>query len=293
MRAAISVVFVLGCSSESSSPPPAASSAPKVVAPAPKKSAPAGKWMSSTLRLSGADLPSGAELHVSVIAGKLELRPVRVPIGTVLEIGGSRFETKKKFDRAFEVPLDAALAEIPWAQLKPADKHPLGQPVDLELSIALTLPNAETLLSPLPPLLVTTRLDALFSPDKAWPGEGAAAKPPAAAAWTVNGFEALGTAEKVRDVRFIVTGTKTENTRTRRCSGYLGARDFTATSYDISLSIVDRQTKQPVATKKFQGQPACPSTVITSGRSGPSHAEGPSMAAMRRWVTGEVTRLAK
>lgn len=249
--------------------------------------------MSNTLRLSGAALPSGAELRVSVVAGKLQLRPVQVPIGTVIEIGTSRFETKRAFDRALEVPLEAAIAELPWAQLKPSGKYGLAPRVDLKLSVALTLPGAETLSTPLPPLVVTTRLEQLFAPDRTWPGDVATGPAPAAAAWTVHGFEALGTAAKVRDVRFIVSGTKTDNARTRKCSGYIGARDFTATSYDLTLAIVDRQTKQPVATKKFLGQPICPSTVITSAGSVPSHTEGPSMTAMRAWVTSEVTRLAK
>ncbi len=254
----------------------------------------------SSLRITGEGLPFGVELHASVIAGKLGLSAHKMPIGTVIEVAGTRFETTQEFAKPFEVPMEAALADLAWEQVKPAGKYQLAQPVDLKLVVSITLPGFETLTSPMQPLVVTTRLEnvftAMLSSGSTWPGESATAPAnpaPPAAAWAFNGFEALGTAPKVRDVRFVVTGAMTPNARTRRCTGYIGARDFTATSYDDELTITDRFTKQVVATKKFPGQPACPSTVITSAGSGPSHAEGPSMTAMRGWVLTEVRRLAK
>lgn len=305
MRAVLAVVLLLGCSKSSppsSDTPPPTAAAKVAAAPVAKKPAPTGTWApgNSTLRITGDGLPRSIELHPSVIAGKLGLSAHKMPIGTVIESGGVRFETVQTFAKPFQVPLEATIADLAWDALKPSGKYQLAQPVDLKLSVSITFPGYETVTLPLKPLVVTTRLEdvyaAMLAAGATWPGESAS--PPAgpiakAAAWAFNGFEALGTADKVRDVRFVVTGTMTPNNRTRRCGGYIGAQDFTATSYDDELTITDRFTKQVVATKKFAGQPACPKTVFTSAGSGPSHAEGPSMTAMRSWVTSEVARLGK
>ena len=104
---------------------------------------------------------------------------------------------------------------------------------------------------------------------------------------------AIGTADKTRDVRMVAIGKPIDNPRTMRCTGYVGAWDFTATSFDLELTILDRVSKQPLATKTFIGQPSCPPTVVSGPGTPPAAHSGPSHKTMIAWVSSQLPSLAK
>ena len=167
------------------------------------------------------------------------------------------------------------------------------------IPFTLTVPGYEPLTSATPPLQIGARLNdvfiALATTPKTWPGEtGAPAGPvPAAAAWTFNGFEALGTAARTRDVRLVVLAEMFANDKTRRCTGYIGAKDFTATSYDVELKIVDRVTKEALVTRRFAGNAACPREVVVGPGMPAAYSGGPDGLGYDRWVRSQLAPLAK
>jgi hypothetical protein len=297
----VGLVACLGafaCGSEKSAPPAPAKQEP--APPQPKKldPAPTGSWsgISSNLKLERKDLKSGTQIGIVLAGGSLSVTPIKLPIGSVVEVAGTRGEVTKEYGNQFDVPMDRAIGDGPWEKLKPSGKYHLAQKLDWNIPIVVTLPGSEPLRSQLPPMNATVGLDKLFvemaTSSRTWPDDtnGPA---PAAAAWTVNGFEAIGTAEKTRDVRLVAIGKQIDNKRTKRCTGYVGAKDFTATSFDLELSIVDRVTKQSLATKTFVGQPSCPQTVVTGPGTPPAAHTGPSHKPMIAWVSSQLPALAK
>lgn len=294
------VVLVLGvsCSKKEEAPPPT------VAKPTPKPVEPktlTGSWRDTYFYVKGEGLKSQAQLRLLVVGGVLHLTAADLPIGTKLEAEGVSYEKTKEFDtEGLTLPLDRRLADASWDELKErkstTGNWTLPPQVEWQIPVTMTVPGFAPLASTIPAFRIGARLEDLFTAlartEKAWPDE-VTGPAPAAAAWAFNGFEAMGDAAKTRDVRLVVLGEMTENTRTKRCSGYVGAPDFTATSYDVELQLIDRLSKQPVAKKKFTGQPACPRTVLSGPSNPPAHAEGPDSAAMRGWVLAQLKPLAK
>lgn len=291
------LMFAPSCSREAPPPPPRVKAVEKPVVP---KTA-SGAWRDSYFNLKGENLKTQAQLRLLVVRGVLELTAAELPVGTTLESEGVKFEKKKELElEGLELPLDRRLADAKWEELKQrpskTGKWMLPPQVDWQIPVTVTVPGFAPLATTTPPFGPGARLEdvfiALATTERAWPDEVPAATP-AAAAWAFNGFEALGKAEKTRDVRLVVLGELTANPRTKKCSGYVGAPDFTATSYDVQLKLVDRLTKQPAASKKFTGQPACPKTVLSGPSTPPAHAEGPDGEAMRAWVLDQLAPLSK
>lgn len=289
-------LLVSSCSKEVPPPPPV-KAPPRPVQP---KTA-TGSWRDTYFHVKGEGLHGQAQLRLLVARGVLHLTAVDLPLGTKLEAEGVSYEKKKEFDaEGLQLPLDRRLADAPWAELKPrksqVGKWTLPPKVDWQIPVTMTVPGFAPLTTTLPEFGISAGLEELFvalaRTERSWPDEAKAAAP-AAAAWAFNDFEAIGDAEKTRDVRLVVLGQTSANPRTKRCSGYVGAPDFTATSYDVELSLVDRLTKQPLATKKFTGQPSCPRTVVISPGKTPSWAAGPDAEAMRAWVGSQLKPLAK
>jgi hypothetical protein len=291
---------LVACSKDpSANPPPAPKATATKPAPPPAlRPAPKGTWskISSNLHIEDKDLKRPAEIGISLVGGSLSITPMRVPIGSVIEVAGTRGEIKKEHGSQFDVPMEGPIGDAPWAKLKPTGKYGLAEKHDWNVPIVVTLPGREPLRMQLPPMKATVGLEKLFvemaTSSRTWPEE-ANGPVPVAAAWTVNGFEAIGTAEKTRDVRMVAIGKQIDNARTKRCTGYAGAKDFTATSFDLELSIVDRVTKQPLATKTFTGQPSCPQTVVTGPGTPPAAHTGPSHKTMIGWVSSQLPALAK
>jgi hypothetical protein len=298
LYASLVIVAVVGCSKDpSATPPPEPEVAAPTAAPA-LRPAPKGMWssISSILTLTDKDLPYGAQISVILVGGTLSVTPMKLPIGTIVEVAGTRGEVKQDVGNRFDVSMERAIGDGPWAKLKPTGKYGLAEKLEWNVPIVVTVPGHEPLQKQLPPMNATVGLEKLFiemaTTPRAWPDD----KPgpaPIAAAWTVNGFEAIGTADKTHDVRMVAIGRPIDNPRTKRCTGYIGAADFTATSFDLELSIVDRVTKQTLATKTFTGQPSCPQTVVTGPGTPPGDHSGPSHKTMIAWVSSQLPALAK
>lgn len=236
------------------------------------------------------------EVNVYVADATLQVTGRGFPGSSVLVIDG--VEVSLAALGAQKVPLTKRLADLPWAALK-LDLYKgraiLPSKPALNLKAELKVPGFEPFATEVPPLPVTAGLERVFvelaTTDKRWPDE-VAAPTPAAAAWAFNDFFAMGDAPKLRDVRLVVLGERKDNPRTRKCTGYAGAKDFVAGSYDVELRIVDRLTKAELAKRTFTGQPACPKTVVaTNGVA--SWAEGPTRKPMEDWVKSQLKPLSK
>jgi hypothetical protein len=294
---AVVVLGVSSCSRKEEAPLPPPIAKPKPVEPKTLT----GSWRDTYFHVKGDGLKSEAQLRLLVVGGVLHLTAADLPIGTKLEAEGVSYEKTKEFDtEGLTLSLERRLADASWDELKErkskVGKWTLPPQVDWQIPVTMTVPGFAPLATTLPAFGISARLEDVFSAlartEKSWPDE-VTGPAPAAAAWAFNGFEAMGDAAKTRDVRLVVLGEMTENSRTRRCTGYVGAPDFTATSYDVELQLVDRSSKQPVAKKKFLGQPACPRTVLSGPSNPPAHAEGPDSDVMRGWVLAQLKPLAK
>lgn len=279
---------------EDRQPPPMATSAKP-------KPAPEAAWKDTYFRPKVEGMKAGAELRTMVLAGSLRVDAVYMPSGTRVEVDGLSLtlDDKKPLESELKVPLDGRLATLAWDELKPdpKSKYHSARKMDWKVPLTLTLPGYEPIQTTVPAFVVTTKLDDFFielaNGKRSWPEGANASPPPKAAAWAFGGFMALGDAKQVRDVRFVVVGEMSANERTMRCGGYVGASDFDAGSYDVKIDVVDRVTKQVVATQKFAGQPSCPTTVYVSQGQAPSHSSGPSHEVMQAWVVAQLPRLVR
>ncbi len=300
MKRAFVLCVLAACSKEpSSSPPPSPTKSERAEPPpAALRPPPNASWssISSILKLEDKELRPNAQISITLVGGQLRVTTIGIPIGTVIEVAGERGEIAKEHGNSFTMKMDRAIGNAAWEKLKPTGKYNLPEKADWDLPITVTLPGREPVREKLPPLHATTGLDTLFNElattPRTWPDE-ASGPVPLAAAWAINGFVAIGTADKTKDVRLVVLGTQIPNQRTRRCTGYAGAKDFTATSFDLEVSIVDRVTKQPLATKTFAGQPTCPQTVVTGPETPPGSHTGPSHKTMIAWVSAQLPTLVK
>lgn len=293
--AALAVTALVAC--ERAAPPPPAPRAP----PAPPRLKVAtGKWASSSanFQVEGPGLKYDARVGIYIADAMYHVTFVELPIGTRLTLDGEVLEAKKELTN-FKLPIDARIADLAWDDLKekkdPKHGWLLTPKFDWKTPLKLEMPGFEPLESTMPPVTLGAGLHRVFlalSTGRRWPNEQPGPVPAAAALVMPNGFEALGEAPRVRDVRLLAIAELEPNPRTRRCSGYLGARDFVATSYDVQLAIIDRLTLEVVATRAFTGQPACPKTVVAT-RGQAEHAEGPSYPAMKQWVLSQLKPLSK
>lgn len=295
-----SLVLALGCDK---SPPPVVTP-PQVAAPPPATPPPVAaatpKSLTATWGSTGRNLAvSGeglkrTEVSVYISDGALQVSGRGFPGGSVLVVDGVEVSLAALGRQS--VPLHARIATLPWAALKPEPYRKGQTPLPrLPLPVTLRVPGFVPFETELPALPVGTGLDRFFielaTTGKRWPDE-VPASVPAAAAWAFNDFDALGEAPAVRDVRLVVLGERSANTRTRKCSGYAGAKDFIAGSYDVELRIVDRLTRDELAKRVFTGQPACPTAVVaTNGVA--SWAEGPPRKVMTDWVASQLKPLSK
>jgi len=284
------------------SPPRAsvAAASPQPLAPAPNS-----RWslgFGTVLKLEGAGLPRTAELRLMIVGGVLKIHAVDLPLGTIIAIAGREQVVDAEHGVELELPIDVQLADEAWETLfgeKGRNVTRMPPKVDWKLPFTVTLPKHEPLQATLPKIQVGAGLEdvfvALATTPRTWPGESGppAEAAPAAAAWTFNGFKALGTAARVKDVRMVVLGQAIANDKTRRCTGYAGAKDFTATSYDVTLDIVDRFANKSLASKRFAGRLACPRTVVLGPGVDAGHSEGPDGAAMEKWVVSQLGPLAR
>ena len=277
---------------------------PRPEPPPPQlKPAPETKWSfmgMGYLRFDVESLPYGAEVRVSLFEGKLKLQAIQLPAGTVIESSGLKYEvTDEPMSHELLVPVDAQLAQEKWETFQKERFIALVK-VDWKIPFTVALPGYEPVKEVAPPLpianMINDRFERIAKGEQVWPGEGEppTTEVPAAVAWVHdNGFEALGTADTVADVRFVSTVTETPNDRTKRCTGYVGAPDFTATAHDETVRIIDRFTQQTVAEKTFQGRPGCPRSVVSGPNMAPSSDSGPSGKAMKSWVRGKMKKLAR
>ncbi|MEM7160526.1 MAG: hypothetical protein AAF799_47255 [Myxococcota bacterium] len=288
----------LALEDEAETPAPRAEPPPVKLQPAPKT-----KWTHmgmAYLRFEVESLPYGAEVRLSLFDGALRLDAIKLPVGTVLECSGLKYEViDEPKSHQLLVPVDTQLANEKWETFQKERFIELVK-VDWKIPFTVTLPGYEPVEEVSPPLpasnLIDGRFEQIAQGKSMWPGEDGppAGEVPAAVAWVHgSGFAALGTAGTVADVRFVTTVTAIPNNRTKRCTGYVGAPDFTATAHDETIQIIDRFTREALAEKTFQGRPSCPRSVVSGPNYAPSSDSGPSSKAMKKWVRSKMSKLAR
>lgn len=299
-RSSLMLVFALGACEQPAPPPPPP---PPVAAPAPKPKPKTATWkwgsFATNLTIAGQGLKYDAAVNMYVSDAALQVGALSLPEGTRITIEGKTLEVSSTNTR-MAVPLDDRIGALEWDQLKNTKDSKgraiLPSQLDLQIAVKVEMPGWEPIEATLPKTSLGAGLQRVFiaftKEEKHWAGE-TAGPAPAAAAWTLNDhFEPLGTAPLVRDVRLIVVGEPRLNSRTKKCSGYSGAKDFVATSYDLEVQLIDRVSREVVAKKNFVGQPACPQTIYaTNGEA--AWSEGPSYASMQQWVASQLGPVSK
>lgn len=266
-----------------------------------RKPAPAVEWSSiSKTNLNfkenkEAGLKYDSRVSVSIYEGKLKISPVKLPKGTVIEAEGKSIVEQGKY-QDLEIDVEKRLMDEPWSTFQ----HSFPK-VDWRVPFSVTLPGYKPVKEVTPPVQVGFVVGAYYKGLEKegatflWPGEkGPGAGPIApAAAWTWSDFKALGTAEKVRDVRWVAVVDTELNGKTRTCGGYIGVSAVTVNAYDATVRIVDRFTGATMTQKTFKGTTRCPRTVYAKPGEKVVQQTGPSVSAMQKWTVGQLKRLPK
>ncbi len=172
-----------------------------------------------------------------------------------------------------------------------------GQPVAVNLTVRVELPNAKPATATVPSLEVSAySLIDVFRKVKGGPlrfeGDVERVKPQAAVLYlrsALNPTRLLGTPALVRDVDWVAFAEEKE-LRKRQCGGYRSVRTGRASGvtvyyYKTSISIFDRRTGKKLGEKEFLPRDGCPLASI-----GGSTSERPSDKVLQAWVANALKK---